>query len=166
MIRRMYRVLLALAVTLAISGCGGGRPVKETTRPPSPPISTVEMSGSTIAVADPAGRWRLEASSPEVTAEGVDGPFRLEPATCRYQERGRPPVLMRAATAVVDRAASRVTLEGNVSIMYQALTLKSERVEYDLKRGEVVARGRTKLTYPKEGSGDPWPAAGEDGGSR
>jgi lipopolysaccharide assembly outer membrane protein LptD (OstA) len=111
------------------------------------------MGGTTITVDDPAGRWHLDATSPHVVAEGIGGPFRLEPATCRYQQQGHPPVLMRAATAVVDKAASRLALKGKVHVVYGALTLEAERIEYDLKRGEVVASGQPKLTYSEARGG-------------
>jgi lipopolysaccharide assembly outer membrane protein LptD (OstA) len=124
------------------------------------------MGGSTITVDDPAGRWHLDATSPHVVAAGIGGPFRLEPATCRYQQQGHPPVLMRAATAVVDKAASRLALKGKVHVVYGALTLEAERIEYDLKRGEVVAGDRTKLTYAQPSRSSRSSPNGKNGGPR
>jgi lipopolysaccharide assembly outer membrane protein LptD (OstA) len=117
------------------------------------------MGGSTITVADPAGRWSLEASSPRIEADSIGGPYRLKPATCRYQQQGRAPVVMEAKAAFVDKAASRVVLRGSVKVVYGTLTLEGEQIEYDLKRGEVAAGERTKLTYG-EGAGRS-PSAGD-----
>jgi len=105
------------------------------------------MGGSVIRVADPEGKWRFEARSEHIEADGIDGPYRLRPAVCRYEEPGKPPVRMRAESARVDKAAEQVLLEGKVRVSYEAWSLDAERVEYDLKQGKVAAAGQTKLSY-------------------
>jgi hypothetical protein len=141
--------LLVLLVLVSPLGCGGKTKTRppEDERLPTSAVGEMQMGGSVIRVADPEGKWRFEARSERIEAEGVDGPYRLHPAECRYEEKGRPPVLMRSESARLDKGAKRVLLTGKVRISYETWSLDAERVEYDLKGGKVVASGQTKLTY-------------------
>lgn len=139
--------LALLVVLVASAGCGGRRP-----RPPAEPkqlplsrAPATELSESVVRVADPEGKWRFEAHSATMRAAGVEGPFTLIPARCRYQEPGRDPVEMEAERAHVDKQARHVSLRGSVVIVYQEWRLEAERVECDLKTGKVVVPGRQKL---------------------
>ena len=138
-IARGLLISLVLAAACA-SGCGRRAQPPPEPAPPKPEVSALTMGGSVITVVDPQGRWKFEARSPHVEADGLEGPFRLAPAECRYQERGRSPVLMTAEEAQVDKAAQRVLLTGKVRITYGTLSLAADRVEYDLQQGKVVAR--------------------------
>ncbi len=149
--------LLVLLVLLAPLGCGGRtkpRPPADE-KPPTSAVAEMRMGGSVIRVADPEGQWRFEARSEQIEAEGVDGPYRLHPAECRYEEKGQPPVLMRAESARLDKGSKRVLLTGKVRVTYESWSLDADRVEYDLKQGKVVASGQTKLTYGEGESGRP-----------
>jgi len=161
---RMNTAGLCLAL-LAAWGCG--RRGVETQRREEPPsassVGGMEMGGSVIRVADPAGQWRFEARSEQVEAEDLGGPYRLQPADCRYQEKDRPPVLMQAATAKVDRVVQRVVLEGTVRISYGGWMLEAERAEYDLKQGKVVATGQAKLSYGGDQQGRPQSSGSDKG---
>ncbi|UCC67904.1 MAG: hypothetical protein JSV79_12435, partial [Armatimonadota bacterium] len=66
---------------------------------------SLEMGGSVIRVADPAGGWKFEARSKRATAAGMDGPYVLTTMEGQYEEKDKPPVLMRADRAEVDKAA-------------------------------------------------------------
>ena len=137
---------------LALSGCSPPAPVSggKAEEAGSASSSAHEMRGSTITVVDPEGRWRFEAKAETVEAAGVEGPYTLRPAKCRYEAAGAPPVLMTAARAEVDKQARRLVLEGEVRISAGAWSLEAERVEYDLQAGEVVAPGRTKWTFNRD----------------
>jgi len=128
---------------LALSGCGRRPPppVAKTPEATSPSGASHQVSGSTIRLADPQGRWTFEARAERVQAASLDGPYTLEPAECRYEQPGRPPVRMRAARAQVDRSAGRVVLEGDVRLDSATWTLEARRVEYSLDEGKVVASG-------------------------
>jgi len=116
-------------------------PVTKTEKSTSPSATSHEVSGSTIRMADPAGRWSFEARAQRVETASLDGPYALQAAECRYQQSGRPPVLMRAARAQVDRSAGKAVLEGRVRLESDAWVLEAERVEYDLNEGKVLASG-------------------------
>lgn len=121
----------------------------------------MELGGSVIRIADPGGRWKFEAHSAQVNAKTVDGPFVLSPAEGRYQERGKEPVLMRAARADIDKQAQQVVLQGQVRIASDSWLLEADRVDYDLNTGKVVSPGRTKLSFGQGASKD---LAGSSGG--
>jgi len=129
---------------------GGGCARRPAPAPPPPsdnaphPFIGGDMERSTIRLNDPDGKWEFEARADHVEMSGAEGPFILRPAECRYQRPGEAPVLMTADQARIDKAAQRLQLEGSVTIAYADWLLETERVEYDLKTGEVVARGQTK----------------------
>ena len=146
--RQLTKPIWLSLCLLTCLGCG---------RRPSPPVTppeetapgptSHELGESTITVVDPEGRWTFQVQAQRVEAASVDGPYDLEPADCRYDEPGRPPVLMRAARARLDKKAENVILEGDVSISSGAWVLEADRVEYDLNAGKVVAPGRTKWAF-------------------
>jgi LPS export ABC transporter protein LptC len=152
---------------LALSGCARPTPTPEAKGEDagSARATAHQMKGSTITVVDPEGRWRFEAKAETVQAAGVEGPYTLRPAECRYQAAGTPPVLITAARAEVDKQARRVVLEGEVRIRADAWRLEAERVEYDLEAGEVVAPGRTKWTFGGEAVETEEPQSSEREGS-
>jgi hypothetical protein len=137
--------LLSLLPLLA-GGCA--RRPAEAPQPPSEsataPFTSADIERPVIRLNDPDGKWEFEARSDHVEMSGAEGPFVLRPAECRYQRPGEPPVLMTADRAWIDRVAQRLELEGSVTISYADWRLETERVDYDLKTGEVVARGQTK----------------------
>lgn len=149
--RAGYRVWLVMCLLLA-GGCGGRPPTpappKEETPAKGP--ESVAMTGSVIRVAAPDGEWTFEARSERGTAAGMEGPYVLAPMEGRYEREGRPPVLMRADRAEVDKGANRVNLTGSVWVRYSGSQLEADRVEYDLGTGKVVAEGRTKRTATEE----------------
>jgi len=102
------------------------------------------MERSVIRLSDPDGEWEFEARSDRVEISEAAGSFVLRPAECRYQRTGDLPVLMTADQARIDRVGQRLELEGSVTVSYSDWRLETARVDYDLKTGEVVARGRTK----------------------
>ncbi len=137
---------------LGPAGCGGSK------TPPEPPpdaqsgeqVESVpaegshELKGMTVSVADPEGRWTFEVEADRGTAASIHGPYELERARGRYEESGRPPILMSAQRAYVDEQAQRVRFEDDVVIESSTWTLTAERVEYDLETGEGAATSRTK----------------------
>lgn len=146
------KVVLLLLGLLAVWGCGG-RP--STSEPPREEKGvkapqSLEIGGAVIRMGDPEGDWKFEARSEQGTAAGMDGPYVLTPMEGRYEERGEPPVLMRANRAEVDKGAKRVSLTGSVWVSRGASQLEADRVEYDLRTGKVVAQGRTKWTRIEE----------------
>lgn len=144
-----------IAGLILAAGCGGRPPTlaapEEETEPRVP--ESVTMGGSVIRVADPGGEWKFEARCDRASAAGMDGPYVLAPMEGRYEEEGKPPVLMRADRAEVDKGANRVSLSGSVWMRYGGSQLEADRVEYDLETGEVVAEGRTKWTLTEGGIG-------------
>jgi hypothetical protein len=157
--RARYGVWLVICLLVA-GGCLGcrGRPTEPEPAPPEGETPTrgpesVAITGSVIRMAGPEGEWTFEARSERGTAEGMDGPYVLAPMEGRYEREGRPPVLMGADRAEVDKAANRVTLEGSVWVQYAGSQLEADRVEYDLGTGKVVAEGRTKWTFADERRG-------------
>ena len=146
---RALRIAYLLPALLLAAGCGrkpAPRPAAKE-KPPSLSEVTLDLGGSVIRLADPGGRWKFEARSQQVQASGVEGPYALAPAECRYQEVGKEPVLIRAARADIEKEAQRVRLQGAVQISSDGWTLEAERVEYDLKTGKVVAPGPTKVSF-------------------
>jgi len=143
-----WLALLALALLVA-SGCGGHPkpPPAEEETPPSAAVGEMQMGGSVIRVADPEGKWKFEARSEHIEAEGIDGPYRLQPAECWYQAADGPRVFMQADHARLDKAARRVLLTGNVRVTHAAWSLVTERLDYDLAQGKVLGSGQTKLSY-------------------
>jgi hypothetical protein len=138
---------LLLVSALLAAGCGSRQPPPQ--EPKQQPLSaapSLQFSGSVIRVADPADRWKFEARSAQVKAAGVNGPYALAPADCRYQEAGQPPLVMHSTRADVDKVAQRVVLEGSVRIESNGWVLEADRVNCDLKTGKVVSPGPTKLT--------------------
>ena len=137
--------LLSLLPLLA-GGCAR-RPAPEP-QPPSEsapaPFTSADMERPVIRLSDPDGEWEFEARSDRGEISEAGGSFLLRPAECRYQRAGEAPVLMTADQARIDNAAQRLELEGSVTISYADWLLETERVEYDLKTGEVVAGVRTK----------------------
>jgi hypothetical protein len=105
-----------------------------------------EIEKSTIRLADPQGRWTFEVESERAEAAGIHGPYVLTPAKGRYDEKGREPVLMSADRARVDEGARRVLLEGRVRVVSGGWGMETDRLDYDLGTGKVVASGRTKWT--------------------
>jgi len=149
---RLRKAIWLSLCLLGFVGCGPrltGPPAanEETT---SPPPTSHEIGESTIRVVDPKGRWTFEAQAQLIEADSVAGPYVLEPADCRYQEHGKPPIVMRAARAHLDEQAKYLILESNVWISSGAWVLEAERVEYDLSAGEVVALGQTKWTFTND----------------
>lgn len=142
---RLLCATLLLALLTGLAGCGRRPAAPKEEAPPSSAVGEMKMGGSVIRVADPEGRWRFEARSNHIQAEGVSGPYLLRPANCWYQEAGKPRVLIRADSARVDRQAQRVLLLGRVRISYGGWLLEAERVEYNLKQGKVTGSGRTKI---------------------
>ncbi len=149
---------LCLGVALLLlSGCGArpSPPPADTSEAEPPAVSAVQLQGSVVRVVDPEGRWEFEAHSEHVEAEGLEGPYLLQPAEGRYQHQGKPPVFMRADRGRVDRLAERVALEGSVLLSSEAWELEADAVEYDLDAGEVVASGETKLSFGEGPSDSP-----------
>lgn len=144
--------LLAAALALAVlAGCSRApAPPPEDDAPPSSAVTQMQMGGSVIRIADPEGKWRFEAHSENIEAEGLEGPYQLHPARCWYWVEDRPPAEMQADRAHLDKAEQRILLEGNVRITYQNWSLAADRVEYDLGEGKVVASGRTKWNYEEK----------------
>jgi len=136
-------------VVLLLTGCGPRRPPprEEPKQQPLSKAPSLALSESVIRVADPQRRWKFEARSAQVKAAGVNGPYTLSPAECRYQQAGKPPVLMRAKRAEVEKLAKRVTLIGSVRVESNGWLLEADRVEYDLNTAKVVAPGQTKLSF-------------------
>ena len=134
---------------LLLSGCGArpSPPPASTGEAEPPAVSAVQLQGSVVRVVDPEGRWEFEAHSQHVEAEGLEGPYLLQPAEGRYQHQGKPPVFMRADRGRVDRLTERVALEGSVLLSSEVWELEADAVEYDLDAGEVVASGETKLSF-------------------
>jgi hypothetical protein len=152
--RAGHRVWPVICLLLA-GGCGGRPPTPaplEDKTPAKGPES-VAVTGSVIRMAAPDGEWTFEARSERGTAAGMDGPYVLTPMEGRYEREGRPPVLMRADRAEVDRGANRVNLTGSVWVGYGGAQLEADRVEYDLGTGKVAAEGGTKWTFADEGRG-------------
>jgi len=145
--RGAARCWMALAVLLAVGGCGRRQPQPPSKEPPAPAAPSLEFGGSVIRIADPKGRWTFEARSATVKAQSAGGPYSLSPAEGTYQEKGKEPVHMRAQFAEVQKQAGQVVLEGSVAISSAGWTLEAEQVTYDLNTGKVVAPGRTKLTF-------------------
>ena len=152
---------LCLGVALLLlSGCGArpSPPPPDTGEAEPPAVSAVQLQGSVVRVVDPEGRWEFEAHSEHVEAEGLEGPYLLQPAEGRYEHQGKPPVFMRADRGRVDRLTERVALEGSVLLSSDVWELEADSVEYDLDAGEVVASGETKLSFgegPSDSPGTP-----------
>jgi hypothetical protein len=149
--RARYRVWLVICLLFA-GGCGGRPPTPappEDETPAKGPES-VAMTGSVIRMADPEGEWTFEARTDRASGASMEGPYVLAPMEGRYEREGRPPVLMRADRAEVDKGANRVSLAGSVWVRYAGSQLEADRVEYDLRTGKVVAEGRTKRTATEE----------------
>jgi len=150
--------LISLCLVMVTSTIGCGPPAS---RPPEQAASkaasspSLEMGGSEIRIADPRGEWEFEARSARVKAASAEGPYQLAPAEGEYRAQGRAAVQMRAARAQVNKQTGMIELRGAVRISSEGWTLDSERVSYDLKRGKVVASGRTKLTFGREAVGAP-----------
>jgi lipopolysaccharide export system protein LptA len=88
----------------------------------------------------------------------------MSPAKARYDEVGRPPVTMSSKHAHIDESAHRATFEGDVQVDSATWRLQADRVEYDLKTGEVVASGRTKWLFTEGSAPTPQPPSiGKDG---
>ena len=149
----LLRVCCLLSLLPLLAGGCARRPV-EAPQPPSEsaphPFIGGDMEHSVIRLSDPDGEWEFEARSDHVEISEAAGSFVLRPAECRYQHKGDPPVLMTADEARIDKVAQRLELEGSVTIAYADWLLETERVEYDLKMGEVVARGRTKWSFSRD----------------
>ncbi len=157
--------LTIAAVLLAFCGCGKPRaPAPEKTAAQPKPVAAHEISESTIMFSDPKGRWKLAVQAKRVEAATVHGPYDMSPATARYDEVGKPPVTMSARRAHIDEAAHRAVFEGAVRVSSATWRLEADRVDYDLKTGEVVATGNTKWVFT-EGSAPALqpPSAGKDG---
>ena len=149
----LLRVCCWLSLLPLLAGGCARRPV-EAPQPPSesapPPFIGGDMERSVIRLSDPDGEWEFEARSDHVEMLGAEGPFILRPAECRYQRPGEAPVLMTADQAWIDKVGQRLELEGSVTVSYGDWLLETERLEYDLKTGEVVARGRTKWSFSRD----------------
>ena len=151
--RRSTEALICLlAAVIVVGGCGGG---PSATGPPNeepPPHrpDSVTLGESVIRVASPSGDWKFEAWSDRAEATTMEGPYVLSPMEGRYEHKDRPPVLMRADRAEVDKAEGRVKLDGSVWVASGAAQLEADRVEYDLRTGKVVAEGRQKWTLGAE----------------
>jgi LPS export ABC transporter protein LptC len=151
--RMLARTVVSLVIALlAAAGCGrqpaAVQPEEE--QVPAAPTSLL-VSRSTIRVAAPDGRWRLEARSQHIEAASINGPYTLTPADCRYEQQGKPPVLIRAERASVDTAANHLQVEGSVRLVYGAWSMETDHLDYDLDDGKVVASGPTKLTVGEGG---------------
>jgi Lipopolysaccharide-assembly, LptC-related len=153
--------LAGLLLSLALAGCG--RPPAPTpSQPPPKPAVTHQIAETTIRFADPKGRWTFSLEADRVEAATIHGPYDMAPARGRYEEKGRAPVTLSADRAHVDEAARRVVLEGNAKISSPAWGMQADRVDYDLRTGEVVATGRTKWVFTEGPPAAQSPSAPKD----
>jgi hypothetical protein len=140
-----------LAVCILVLGCS-----RSTTPPEPAPVEQVEeqvgsappegsheLTGMTVSVADPEGRWTFELKAEAGRGESLHGPWELERARGTFEEKGRPAILMSAARAHLDEKAQHVSFDGDVVFESLGRRLVADHVEYDLATGEVVATGRT-----------------------
>lgn len=153
---KMVRVLVLAAALAVCAGCRGAPPAPVAERAPEPAETTdtsLQIEESTVKVVDPGGRWTFEAESERMEAASVHGPYTLTPARARYEEVGRPEVLMSAKKGQIDQETRRVVFEGQVRISSGGWMVEADRAEYELDSGEVVVTGNTKWTFVDGGGG-------------
>ncbi len=154
MYRRVgYLTILALLALAVLAGCGrrGVRGVedKEKSEPPPRPMRTT-LENAEIAVADPGGAWTFAATAKQITNRKARGPYEMMEAKGVYRRpKEKPkqePVHLSAQHLQLDQERQWVTLQGGVRIESGPALLEGERMEYNLKTGEVIAPRQTKLT--------------------
>ncbi len=160
-------IIFALLALTALGGCASrGTPGTSATeareRPPAAPTATT-MQHSTVKVSDPQHQWSFEGVARQVTQTGTAGPYDMVDVRGTYKKAGDPPVHMWAQRIRLDKQRNTMVLQGKVKVVGGAVTVEGDRIEYNLKTGEVVASSQTKWTFaPGEGKPEQM-AAGKEG---